>query len=40
MENETLQYKILDVTDKMRLLQWLYPDTYEKLMAKEEGEDQ
>jgi hypothetical protein len=28
--------RILSVDDKMRLLQWLYPDVYAKLQEREE----
>jgi hypothetical protein len=31
--------KVLDVTDKMRLLQWLYPDVYAKLVEVEDNDD-
>jgi hypothetical protein len=34
--SDTIEQRILDVTDKMKLLQWLYPDVYAKLTR---GED-
>ena len=30
--------RVLDVTDKMKLIQWLYPDVYAKL-KEQESED-
>lgn len=30
------EVRVLDVTDKMRLLQWLYPEVYAKLTGGEE----
>jgi hypothetical protein len=36
MESDTIEQRILSVDDKMRLLEWLYPDVYAKLKESEQ----
>lgn len=31
--------KVLDITDKMKLIQWLYPEVYAKLVAGDDNDD-
>ena len=33
--SDTIEQRILSVDDKMRLLEWLYPDVYAKLLEAE-----